>query len=116
MVLNLSDETPVIFVENLWICMTKFITEFFLLQEYMYPSEMADHLKEESKSMDETAMDCHSATSTPTKKAKLNSSGNSNSTLDSEIEGQFSCEYCDKAFTKQSSLARHKYEHSGEDF
>lgn len=32
---------------------------------------------------------------------------------DGEIEGQFSCDQCDKAFTKQSSLARHKYEHSG---
>lgn len=30
-----------------------------------------------------------------------------------EIEGQFSCDQCDKAFSKQSSLARHKYEHSG---
>ncbi|XP_044262062.1 zinc finger protein 1 isoform X2 [Tribolium madens] len=31
-----------------------------------------------------------------------------------EIEGQFSCDQCDKAFSKQSSLARHKYEHSGQ--
>lgn len=30
-----------------------------------------------------------------------------------EVEGQFSCDQCDKAFSKQSSLARHKYEHSG---
>lgn len=30
-----------------------------------------------------------------------------------EIEGQFICGQCDKAFSKQSSLARHKYEHSG---
>jgi hypothetical protein len=29
-----------------------------------------------------------------------------------EIEGQFICDQCDKAFSKQSSLARHKYEHS----
>lgn len=31
-----------------------------------------------------------------------------------EVEGQFQCDQCDKAFSKQSSLARHKYEHSGE--
>lgn len=30
-----------------------------------------------------------------------------------EPEGQFICDQCDKAFSKQSSLARHKYEHSG---
>ncbi|PSN56925.1 hypothetical protein C0J52_07416 [Blattella germanica] len=34
--------------------------------------------------------------------------------LDGEIEGQFICDQCDKAFSKQSSLARHKYEHSGQ--
>ncbi|KAG5890373.1 hypothetical protein JTB14_010874 [Gonioctena quinquepunctata] len=33
---------------------------------------------------------------------------------DGEIEGQFTCDQCDKAFSKQSSLARHKYEHSGQ--
>lgn len=32
---------------------------------------------------------------------------------ETEIEGQFICDQCDKAFSKQSSLARHKYEHSG---
>lgn len=31
-----------------------------------------------------------------------------------EGEGQFVCDQCDKTFVKQSSLARHKYEHSGE--
>ena len=30
-----------------------------------------------------------------------------------DAEGQFTCDQCDKAFSKQSSLARHKYEHSG---
>ncbi|KPJ05422.1 Zinc finger protein 1 [Papilio xuthus] len=30
-----------------------------------------------------------------------------------EGEGQFVCNQCDKTFVKQSSLARHKYEHSG---
>ncbi|KAL3279000.1 hypothetical protein HHI36_016516 [Cryptolaemus montrouzieri] len=33
---------------------------------------------------------------------------------DAEPEGQFICDQCDKAFSKQSSLARHKYEHSGQ--
>lgn len=33
---------------------------------------------------------------------------------DPEAEGQFICDQCDKAFSKQSSLARHKYEHSGQ--
>lgn len=33
---------------------------------------------------------------------------------DPEGEGQFICDQCDKAFNKASSLARHKYEHSGE--
>lgn len=32
---------------------------------------------------------------------------------ETEGEGQFICDQCDKAFNKQSSLARHKYEHSG---
>lgn len=36
------------------------------------------------------------------------------SNQEGEIEGQYSCDQCDKAFSKQSSLARHKYEHSGE--
>uniref|UniRef100_A0A8R1HW64 Uncharacterized protein n=1 Tax=Caenorhabditis japonica TaxID=281687 RepID=A0A8R1HW64_CAEJA len=31
-----------------------------------------------------------------------------------EEEGLFSCDQCDKVFGKQSSLARHKYEHSGQ--
>ncbi|GBP80480.1 Zinc finger protein 1 [Eumeta japonica] len=31
-----------------------------------------------------------------------------------EPEGQFVCDQCDKTFVKQSSLARHKYEHSGQ--
>ncbi|KAJ8943948.1 hypothetical protein NQ318_016106 [Aromia moschata] len=33
---------------------------------------------------------------------------------DVEVEGQFTCDQCDKSFSKQSSLARHKYEHSGQ--
>jgi len=30
------------------------------------------------------------------------------------VEGFYACDQCDKMFSKQSSLARHKYEHSGE--
>ncbi|KAF5297483.1 hypothetical protein FQA39_LY12077 [Lamprigera yunnana] len=42
----------------------------------------------------------------------LNSPGLINA--DGELEGQFICDQCDKSFSKQSSLARHKYEHSGQ--
>lgn len=38
------------------------------------------------------------------KRAKLGSA---------EPDGQFHCDECDKTFAKHSSLARHKYEHSG---
>ncbi|XP_014255298.1 zinc finger E-box-binding homeobox protein zag-1-like isoform X2 [Cimex lectularius] len=33
---------------------------------------------------------------------------------ESEANGQFCCDQCDKTFAKHSSLARHKYEHSGQ--
>ena len=33
--------------------------------------------------------------------------------VDAEL-GMYACDQCDKMFSKQSSLARHKYEHSGE--
>lgn len=75
----------------------------FFRQDYLNSNESHD-LKYGEDSIDgQTVV-------TPTKKAKLNSN-----IVDSEIEGQFSCEFCDKTFTKQSSLARHNYEHSGED-
>lgn len=44
------------------------------------------------------------------KKHKLNQDSQS----DQEMEGQFICDQCEKAFSKPSSLARHKYEHSGQ--
>ena len=31
-----------------------------------------------------------------------------------EEDGTFPCSKCDKVFTKKSSLARHKFDHSGE--
>lgn len=45
----------------------------------------------------------------------LNASPTSNSPSNGQLEeiGQFSCDQCEKTFNKQSSLARHKYEHSG---
>ena len=99
----------------------------------MYASDGVDGIKEEPRSADEMMMlvDSPQQTliTTPTKKAKLNSGGRGNSpaglmnhngghhnaSADSETDGQFTCEYCYKAFSKQSSLARHRYEHSGED-
>ncbi|XP_035714525.1 zinc finger protein 1 isoform X3 [Folsomia candida] len=67
---------------------------------------------------------------TPTKKRKSNgvsktngngvNSSSTNSTTNSGIgsmpdeHGQFACDQCEKSFNKQSSLARHKYEHSGQ--
>lgn len=37
----------------------------------------------------------------------------SETSLQSNEEKKFSCDICEKYFNKQSSLARHKYEHSG---
>lgn len=34
--------------------------------------------------------------------------------IDAE-EGMYACDQCAKVFSKQSSLARHKYEHSGKE-
>lgn len=34
--------------------------------------------------------------------------------MDAE-EGMYACDQCAKVFSKQSSLARHKYEHSGKE-
>lgn len=67
---------------------------------------------------------------TPTKYARLSASpskegrgggsnslsSGQNSPLDQNQEGNFTCDQCDKTFSKQSSLARHKYEHSGKCF
>ena len=42
-----------------------------------------------------------------------NNSGNVNGQISADEQGQFACDQCEKTFNKQSSLARHKYEHSG---
>lgn len=53
--------------------------------------------------------------SSPNKETKLNNGilSNANSPDHNQSEGLFTCDQCDKTFSKQSSLARHKYEHSG---
>lgn len=35
---------------------------------------------------------------------------------ETEQEGLYFCDQCDKTFSKHSSLTRHKYEHSGKNF
>lgn len=50
----------------------------------------------------------------PNKETKLsNGLGLGDSPDQNQSEGLFTCDQCDKTFSKQSSLARHKYEHSG---
>ena len=54
----------------------------------------------------------------PSKKRKVAGpkTNNNNSSTNGQVgeeQGQFSCDQCEKTFNKQSSLARHKYEHSG---
>ena len=54
--------------------------------------------------------------SSPSKELKCSNNGmisNQNSPEHNQGEGLFTCDQCDKTFSKQSSLARHKYEHSG---
>lgn len=52
----------------------------------------------------------------PKKESKQINNGSlssQNSPDHNQSEGSFTCDQCDKTFSKQSSLARHKYEHSG---
>lgn len=62
-----------------------------------------------------TEEDCPSKRSKLTHMAlkSLNNTLLNTASPETEVEGQFVCDQCDKAFSKQSSLARHKYEHSG---
>uniref|UniRef100_A0A0K0G2U8 Zinc finger E-box-binding homeobox protein zag-1 (inferred by orthology to a C. elegans protein) n=1 Tax=Strongyloides venezuelensis TaxID=75913 RepID=A0A0K0G2U8_STRVS len=52
------------------------------------------------------------------KLARINSNSSNNNNIKqiktNEDGGLFSCDQCEKTFGKQSSLARHKYEHSGQ--
>lgn len=50
--------------------------------------------------------------SSSTSKQTSGSTGSANNSQGEE-HGQFACDQCEKSFNKQSSLARHKYEHSG---
>lgn len=50
--------------------------------------------------------------SSSTPKQTSGSTGSANNSQGEE-HGQFACDQCEKSFNKQSSLARHKYEHSG---
>lgn len=74
-------------------------------------SERRSWKDDESRSFDESLMSSHQQFHSqqqrrmPKNKSEL--------PPDSE-ELQFVCDLCDKGFRKQSSLARHKYEHSGE--
>jgi zinc finger homeobox protein 2 len=72
-------------------------------------SERRSWKDDESRSFDETLMNSHQQFHTQRRMPKMKS----DLPPDSE-ELQFVCDLCDKAFRKQSSLARHKYEHSGE--
>jgi hypothetical protein len=65
---------------------------------------------------DENDNDRHSLSSANSDEAiataSLSSQGHASTAADSD--GQYTCDRCDKVFGKLSSLARHKYEHSGE--
>lgn len=68
---------------------------------------------DESRSSHEDDLSQHHLQMLSSKRSS-SGAGKQQQPLEPEIEGQFICEQCDKAFSKQSSLARHKYEHSGE--
>jgi zinc finger homeobox protein 2 len=72
-------------------------------------SERRSWKDDESRSFDETLLNSHQQFHSQRRVSKMKSE----LPQDSE-ELQFVCDLCDKAFRKQSSLARHKYEHSGE--
>ena len=55
-----------------------------------------------------------SPTPPPAKKAKTSSSGGDQSQQNGSGSTVYTCDQCDKTFTKKSSITRHKYEHSGE--
>jgi zinc finger homeobox protein 2 len=72
-------------------------------------SEKRSWKDDESRSYDEALNHSHHQYQTQRRMPKMKS----DVPADSD-EFNFVCDLCDKAFRKQSSLARHKYEHSGE--
>lgn len=72
-------------------------------------SERRSWKDDESRSFDETLMNSHQQFHTQRRMPKMK-----NELPQDSEELQFVCDLCDKGFRKQSSLARHKYEHSGE--
>lgn len=71
-------------------------------------SEKRSWKDEESRSFDESLHQTHQQYQTQRRMPKMKSEVPPDSD-----EFNFVCDLCDKAFRKQSSLARHKYEHSG---
>lgn len=74
-------------------------------------SEKRSWKDDESRSFDEALHQSHQQYQTQRRMPKMKSEVPPDSD-----EFNFVCDLCDKAFRKQSSLARHKYEHSGEFF
>lgn len=72
-------------------------------------SEKRSWKDDESRSYDEALHQSHQQYQTQRRMPKMKSEVPPDSD-----EFNFVCDLCDKAFRKQSSLARHKYEHSGE--
>jgi zinc finger homeobox protein 2 len=72
-------------------------------------SEKRSWKDDESRSYDEALHHSHQQFQTQRRMPKMKSEVPPDSD-----EFNFVCDLCDKAFRKQSSLARHKYEHSGE--
>lgn len=72
-------------------------------------SEKRSWKDDESRSYDESLAQSHQHYQTQRRMPKMKSEVPPDSD-----EFNFVCDLCDKAFRKQSSLARHKYEHSGE--
>lgn len=74
-------------------------------------SEKRSWKDDESRSFDEALNQSHHHYQTQRRMPKMKSEVPPDSD-----EFNFVCDLCDKAFRKQSSLARHKYEHSGKTF
>jgi hypothetical protein len=58
---------------------------------------------------------CYKDENGPTAKKRRVQNAEVNCGQKDESTGQYICNLCDKSFNKQSSLTRHKYEHSGEE-